>query len=325
MLSLAYSHSSIASPQIHNPRVVHFCDCRPRKRRQSSWPMLLGKILPIRLFHDDAIRTLCDGVEVGIFISILSPLPPVPIYLITPNSTHHTTPNSETCQAIQTCHSGNVVYTDTYFTLFFLCILRMYSIYERKKKILIFLLLLTFLDYALQMSANHAATSIYLSSQNPNLSVCFIIPTNLLYSLVFISPTVFHHIILVMTLYKSILHIRTTREGGIKSIMQVVQRDQILFVLAICLINFSNMVLVFQGSSWPYRLVSHFLKSQFVCTRKPFLKRTFLLLDIDQPTSSSCIHSNIPKQDYIQFKTCSEEISFCKCKSSDHSFSIISI
>jgi len=132
----------------------------------------------------------------------------------------------------------------------------MYSIYERKKKVLIFLLLLTGLDYALQMSANHAATSVYLASQAPNLSICFNVPTSLLYSLVFISPTVFHHIVLVMTLYKSIQHIRATRAGGIKFIMHVVQRDQILFVLAICLINFANLVLVLQGSSWPYRLVS---------------------------------------------------------------------
>lgn len=134
-------------------------------------------------------------------------------------------------------------------------ILRMYSIYERSKRILIFLLSLTALDYALQMSANHAATSIFLLSQNPHLSICFTVPTTLLYSLVFISPTIFHHIVLVMTLYKSIQHIRATRAGGIYSIMNVVQRDQILFVLAICLINFSNLVLVLQGSSWPYRLV----------------------------------------------------------------------
>lgn len=133
----------------------------------------------------------------------------------------------------------------------------MYYIYERRKKILVFLLVLTSLDYALQMSANHAATTIYLSSATPpNLSVCFIIPTSLLYALVFISPTIFHHIVLAMTLYKSIQHIRATRAGGIKSIMNIVQRDQILFVLAICLINFANLVLVLQRSSWPYRLVS---------------------------------------------------------------------
>lgn len=59
-----------------------------------------------------------------------------------------------------------------------------------------------------------------------------------------------------MTLYKSIQHIRATRAGGIRSIMHIVQRDQILFVLAICLINFANLVLVLQRSSWPYRLVS---------------------------------------------------------------------
>ena len=99
-------------------------------------------------------------------------------------------------------------------------------------------------------------TAIYLTSQNPHLALCFLLPTSLLYSLVFISPTIFHHIILILTLYKSIIHLRTTRAGGIKSIMNIVQRDHILFVLAICLINFANLVLVLQRRDWPYRLVS---------------------------------------------------------------------
>lgn len=174
-------------------------------------------------------------------------------------------------------------------------VIRMYSIYERRRKILIFLLVLASVDYALQMAANHASTgklvhiyqsvhsamhmltlfwnqtfthfnllcvAIYARSENPGLAVCFLVPTSLLYALVFISPTIFHHIVLAMTLFKSIQHIRATRAGGIKSIMHVVQRDQILFVLAICLINFANLVLVLQRSSWPYRLVS----SKYVCT-----------------------------------------------------------
>jgi len=133
---------------------------------------------------------------------------------------------------------------------------RIYSLYERNKKILVSLLSLTGLDYALQMSANHAATSIYLASRSPNLSICFNVPMSPLYSLVFISPTIFQLIVLGMTLYNSFQHIRATRKGGIKPIMHVVQRDQIFFILAICLINFANLVLVLQGSSWPYRLVS---------------------------------------------------------------------
>lgn len=191
----------------------------------------------------------------------------------------------------------------------------MYSIYERSTKILIFLLSLTTIDYILQMSANHAATSIYLSSnQIANLSICFIVPTNLLYSMVFISPTIFHHIILIMTLYKSILHIKATKAGGIKSIMNIVQRDQILFVLAICLINFSNLVLVLQGSSWPYRLVS-------CCYRRNFLKyQSLTAVDVsrfpkitDQPATCSRIYSDIPQQDHFQHEACSKEISFSKC------------
>ncbi|KAK9899997.1 hypothetical protein P389DRAFT_6555 [Cystobasidium minutum MCA 4210] len=154
-------------------------------------------------------------------------------------------------------------YSTTMLSAHLVMVLRMYSIYERSKKILIFLLVLAGIDYALQMSANHAATAIYAATETPNLAVCFIVPTSLLYALVFISPTIFHHIVLAMTLYKSIQHIQATRAGGVRSIMNIVQRDQIFFVLAICLINFSNLVLVLQRSSWPYRLINQLPAAAF--------------------------------------------------------------
>lgn len=92
--------------------------------------------------------------------------------------------------------------------------------------------------------------------------------------MVFISPTIFHHIILAMTLFKSIKHLRITNAVGIGSIMRTIQRDHILYTLvgisaplvhlnivlilaiqAICLINFANLVLVLQHTGWPYKLV----------------------------------------------------------------------
>lgn len=124
-----------------------------------------------------------------------------------------------------------------------------------------------------------AQTAVYLHSDSPQIGICYLQPTSMVYALVFISPTIFHHLILVMTLYKSIKHLRATRAGGIRSIMQVVQRDQILFVLAICLINFSNLVLVLQRSSWPYKLVGWLSLDYWVLNRRSVneLKKVMLL------------------------------------------------
>jgi hypothetical protein len=51
------------------------------------------------------------------------------------------------------------------------------------------------------------------------------------FALTFISPTILHHTILGMTLWKSIGHLRITREAGIASVMSTIQRDHVLYVL----------------------------------------------------------------------------------------------
>lgn len=99
--------------------------------------------------------------------------------------------------------------------------------------------------------------AVRLALQTPKLSSCILIPTSKIYCLVFLSPTIFHHLFLGMTLLKSIKHIRITRVVGITSIMTIIQRDHALYTLAICLVNFSNFVLVLIGpDEWPYKLVS---------------------------------------------------------------------
>ncbi|CAD6578498.1 MAG: hypothetical protein CYPHOPRED_000600 [Cyphobasidiales sp. Tagirdzhanova-0007] len=145
----------------------------------------------------------------------------------------------------------------------FIMVMRIHTIYGRRRTILYFMLSLAIVDFAIQVSANHFVTSVLLQTGNPRMAICFIMPTSYAYALVFISPTLLHHIILGMTLYKSIKHVRMTKAAGITSVMTVIQRDHSLYTLVICLVNFANLVLVLQGASWPYRLVNQLPAAAF--------------------------------------------------------------
>lgn len=142
-------------------------------------------------------------------------------------------------------------------------ILRLYSVYERSTKILIALLALAVVDFAIQMGVNHLATSILLQNYNET-ATCFTYPTTAVFSLVFISPVVFHHILLGMTLWKSAEYIKRSGQGvGLNPILHVIRRDHILFTLAICLINFTNLVLSLQPGSFPYKLINQLPAAAF--------------------------------------------------------------
>ena len=105
-------------------------------------------------------------------------------------------------------------------------------------------------------------TAVLLSQGTPNtgdyLSVCFLMPSDMVFALSFISPSIVHHILLGMTLYKSYTFYREQRaiEGPGLAVLPIIKRDQSLWVLAICLTGFSNVVLVVQHSTFPYKLVS---------------------------------------------------------------------
>ena len=142
---------------------------------------------------------------------------------------------------------------------------RIQSIYERKAAVLYSMLVLAVVDCVVQMSANHAAhgkrhaphrssksrhrvgsppskpahissrfirAAVLLRSAGPpSVTICFTQPSSPVFALTFISPTIFHHTILGMTLWKSIRHLRITREAGIASVMSTIQRDHVLYVL----------------------------------------------------------------------------------------------
>ena len=157
---------------------------------------------------------------------------------------------------------------------------RVHSIYGRSTKVLIILLSLALVDFIIQMATDHLATcknissstlaidkllilvclilaAVLLASTNPNFAICFTYPTSKAFCLVFLSPTILHHTLLGMTLWKSVKQLGTSKSMGITPILHVIQRDHILYTLAICLINFTNFVLVLQPGAWPYKLVRH--------------------------------------------------------------------
>lgn len=74
------------------------------------------------------------------------------------------------------------------------------------------------------------ASFLSFSTQSANLHVCYLTPSSPYFALVFISPTILHHIILVLSLYASWKHLRVERTTG-TSVMLIVRRDQLLYVL----------------------------------------------------------------------------------------------
>jgi hypothetical protein len=133
--------------------------------------------------------------------------------------------------------------------------------------------------------------------QNYNeTATCFTYPTTAVFSLVFISPVVFHHILLGMTLWKSAEYIKRSGQGvGLNPILHVIRRDHILFTLAICLINFTNLVLSLQPGSFPYKLVRNGSP-----VRPALLSNMSLPVCAGQSAASCCIHANLPGKDCLQ-------------------------
>ncbi|KAK9899998.1 hypothetical protein P389DRAFT_207580 [Cystobasidium minutum MCA 4210] len=176
-----------------------------------------------------------------------------------------------------------------------LMILRVHSIYGRSTKVLGVLLGLALADFIIQMATDHLATSVLLANTNPNFAICFTYPTSKVFCLVFLSPTILHHILLGMTLWKSAKQLATSKSVGVTPILHVIQRDHILYTLAICLINFTNFVLVLQPGAWPYKLIMQFpalVFTQILLSRTVFsLKKT----QISTLAGTSLLHSSSEK------------------------------
>lgn len=163
-------------------------------------------------------------------------------------------------------------------------ILRIYSLYERSAKILIGLLALAIVDFAIQMGVNHLATSVLLRNYNET-ATCFTYPTTAVFSLVFISPVIFHHILLGLTLWQSAQYLRRSGDSiSTNPILHVIRRDHIAYTLAICLINFTNLVLVLQPGAFAYKLI---MQLPAVAFTQIFLSKIVFSLKKSAKTSDS--------------------------------------
>lgn len=95
-----------------------------------------------------------------------------------------------------------------------------------------------------------------LNPADPSLALhaCYITPSSTVLALAFLSSSVFHHVLLLLTLWAAHRHLATERVVG-GSLMAVLRRDHAGYVLAICLVNFVNVVLVLQTDAPAYRLI----------------------------------------------------------------------
>lgn len=91
---------------------------------------------------------------------------------------------------------------------------------------------------------------------NQSMSVCFLYPTSMFFVASFIAPSIVHHILLALTLYKAWSYFKESESTGIGSLLRALKRDQTLYVLAICLTNFTNILLVVQGDGFAYKLIN---------------------------------------------------------------------
>jgi hypothetical protein len=90
------------------------------------------------------------------------------------------------------------------------------------------------------------------------LHLCYLTPTTSVFSITFVSPAVFGHTVLLLTLFASWQHWSTEKAlaenvSSRTSLMSCLRKRHAEYVLAICLINFANVVLVVQTMVEPYK------------------------------------------------------------------------
>ncbi|GAA5891533.1 hypothetical protein JCM6882_004502 [Rhodosporidiobolus microsporus] len=173
-------------------------------------------------------------------------------------------------------------FTLTSFATHLVLAYRMYSVFAQSLAVFYSLVVMSVVDLGLQLAADVLIQPFFLTyslATNANggsattAHVCYIVPTTRVFAIAFLSPTVVHHTVLLLTLFASWRHWMTEKAlaaSGIKppSLMKCLRREHTGYVLATCLINFANVVLVLQTMIVPYQLI-HYL---------PALVLTHLLL-----------------------------------------------
>ena len=146
--------------------------------------------------------------------------------------------------------------------------------------------------------------AIYYRLPAPGVHLCYLHPTSSVFALAFIAPTVFHHIILGFTLFKSYQHLSQERAIGGQSVVSVLRRDQIFYVLVSTLLVSSGPILTIR--SFCRRYVSSISSTSYsFCNSLPRATSEHsssdaagdmltLKLQIDQLSSVDGLDSNPP-------------------------------
>ncbi|KAK4701614.1 hypothetical protein P7C70_g4613, partial [Phenoliferia sp. Uapishka_3] len=157
--------------------------------------------------------------------------------------------------------------------------LRMYGIGGHSTPLLVTLIALSVLDVALQLALDGLIQPVHLTismASGSSFHACYLIPSSTIFVLAFVSPSIFHHIVLVSTCWIAWKHLAGDRRTGsnlmkkarlfdpkpnvvlpLKRVVRLQLRAaQVFYVLAVCLTNFLNVILVLQPHE-PYRLINY--------------------------------------------------------------------
>ncbi|GAA5973095.1 hypothetical protein JCM11641_006265 [Rhodosporidiobolus odoratus] len=143
---------------------------------------------------------------------------------------------------------------------------RMFSVFSGSFAVFYSLLLMAVIDIGLQLAADVLVQPVCLDyavrvrESTTSLNLCYLTPTTRAFAIAFISPSLFSHTVLLLTLFASWRHWTAETAlsaGGNKSasLMASLRKQHAGYVLAICLINFANVVLVLQADAMSYQLI----------------------------------------------------------------------
>ncbi|GAA99983.1 hypothetical protein E5Q_06686 [Mixia osmundae IAM 14324] len=179
--------------------------------------------------------------------------------------------------------------------------LRLYAIYGRARWLLATSTVMTAVDFAAELVAGLYLRPILL--EQSERSVCIPYPTSSIFLLAFIAPTILHHTHLVLIAWRAFTHFHHTETLGISAgrrLMQSIRQHAIVLTLAICLVNFANLVLCAQPNPFAYKLVN-LLPS--MCLTQVLLSRIVFSLkssssETRRTTTSSLLAASLSSASY---------------------------
>lgn len=134
-------------------------------------------------------------------------------------------------------------------------LLRVHALYLRSKRIFALLAALGIIFYGASYFADLYVEPVLLDmplSEGGALHVCYLRPSSPMFAISFLAPSVFHHILLIIAVYRAV----ATYAKSPRKLVQVLVKDQAFFVLAICLVNFASCVLVFMPDDFRFKLAN---------------------------------------------------------------------